>query len=955
MNPNIERKRAELATRIFDAGYHWRILFIGRSVNGSTDIVSCMSRSLRNLGHHVLDIDVKRHRTLFENPERAKGGNGPLYLQLGLMEPMLRRFRPQLIVCCAGGLTFREADAQTLKARGIVLVGLTLSDPDVFPTVHRHNHVFDFHTTNAMVAMDMYRAAGLGNTLYMPFGIDRGFVTQRVPPAPELAADVICIGHALNRPDRHKVMNRLAEQFNVRTYGRGWELPNSEVVEGQRMVQASRQGRIHVNFPLTRAGYINIKCGVFESVGSGALVCTGRFDEMADFFIYDNEIVGYEDEHDLARQLDQILRDPARYDAMTERAFDHLVGQHLYEHRWIKLFDDIRQAARDAPAWLGKARATHIRDTLAESAPRARKIILSGFYGAQNAGDELILRSISDALLHADPAVEVVVAAENPTRVEADHGLQSFVRRNHQEALQNVRTAAAVVVGGGGLWHDYTFARSGGLLGLFQGTQISMAGFGILPLLGRMFDLPYHLLGLGIGPLTDADAKRMAHFLAMHAESILVRDRESFDIATALTADQARLEQMPDTVYAVALEGAEVPAPLKVLRQDGRRLVGINLRPWGPVDSELLTPIAEAFAELAARERIALVGIPMQAGENFDSHMLESLAHLLPAGVPWVNLSAPLDHASLLGALGGLDLLVAMRLHACLLAHRLGIPTVGLAYDPKVSSHFAEIHRADFCLPLPLQAGSLSQAVCQAISQNGRLPEISRAAIEGLHQQAHMALQRAARRIATTSLARDVVYEVPLMVETNAGGQASASPIVTPAKPALQALFEAPALRQHGDIELTSEFARKAGSGQRLLANLPVSEPRVGDLLQLDSVLVLPGEGDVEVSLELRTPYLNTHNLGRLEYRLRIGADWLIVGDLAAPPVVNQLRLFGRGGSRVEVSLSVGCLRPTFPARTWARVTRVSLELLGAVAREHGSTLQVFDSAGLGRRNGGER
>ena len=48
-NPNIARIRSELSGRILDQGRHWRILLIGRSVNGSTDIVSCLSRSLRKL------------------------------------------------------------------------------------------------------------------------------------------------------------------------------------------------------------------------------------------------------------------------------------------------------------------------------------------------------------------------------------------------------------------------------------------------------------------------------------------------------------------------------------------------------------------------------------------------------------------------------------------------------------------------------------------------------------------------------------------------------------------------------------------------------------------------------------------------------------------------------------------------------------------------------------------
>ena len=209
---------------------------------------------------------------------------------------------------CAGGLTFRGEDLERLKANGAVVVGVTLSDPDVFPTVVTYAAGFDFHTTNALDALEMYQRRGVRNTLYFPFGIDRGFVTQVVPHSPDLMADVICLGHS--RPDRHLMMSALAERFNVRTYGRRWELPKSEVVEGMRHVQAGREGRIHVNFPATLAGFTNVKCGVFESVGSGAVLCTRRFPEMERFFEYGTEIIGYADVDDLSEQIEVLAGEP---------------------------------------------------------------------------------------------------------------------------------------------------------------------------------------------------------------------------------------------------------------------------------------------------------------------------------------------------------------------------------------------------------------------------------------------------------------------------------------------------------------------------------------------------------------------------------------------------------------------------------------------------------------------
>jgi hypothetical protein len=125
----IEKIRNDLGKKIIDDKRHWRILTIGRSINGSTDIVSCLVRSLRNIGHKVLHIDPKDHRGLLDNPYRLKGGMGPIWISREMLAPAIKAYKPQMIVVLAGGMSFTPEDAAILREQGIVLVGITLSDP----------------------------------------------------------------------------------------------------------------------------------------------------------------------------------------------------------------------------------------------------------------------------------------------------------------------------------------------------------------------------------------------------------------------------------------------------------------------------------------------------------------------------------------------------------------------------------------------------------------------------------------------------------------------------------------------------------------------------------------------------------------------------------------------------------------------------------------------------------
>lgn len=216
---SIDDQRAALRIARPRADRRHRVLFVGAFAQGPTDIVASLKRAMENLGHTVFHLDPAVHRTILDKSSGARGGYGPMYLRLDAIRTVLDRFKPQVLVLCAGGIVLDEAGAAECRARGIVIVGMTLSDPDVQPSVIDHVGLFDYHTTNAALALERYTEHGVRNTFLMPFGIDRDFALRTVDPDPELDADVICLGHAPGRTDRHEVMGALLDRFNVRLYG----------------------------------------------------------------------------------------------------------------------------------------------------------------------------------------------------------------------------------------------------------------------------------------------------------------------------------------------------------------------------------------------------------------------------------------------------------------------------------------------------------------------------------------------------------------------------------------------------------------------------------------------------------------------------------------------------------------------------------------------------------------
>ena len=86
---------------------------------------------------------------------------------------------------------------------------------------------------------------------------------------------------------------------------------------------------------MTRAGFINVKCGAFETVASGGLLLTKRFEEMALYFDFDREIAGYDELDELPDVIDRLLADKTALEQRQRASFERLISSHLYEHRHI--------------------------------------------------------------------------------------------------------------------------------------------------------------------------------------------------------------------------------------------------------------------------------------------------------------------------------------------------------------------------------------------------------------------------------------------------------------------------------------------------------------------------------------------------------------------------------------------------------------------------------------------
>lgn len=308
-------------------------------------------------------------------------------------------------------------------------------------------------------------------------------------------------------------------------------------------------------------------------------------------------------------------------------------------------------------------------------------VLLSGYYGFNNIGDEALLGGILAGLRAELPQVEPVVLSADPAFTMELHGVSAIPRMNVRLIRERLRGASLFISGGGSLLQDVTSLRSPfyylGLLWLAQREGV-----------------PTMMLAQGVGPLKHFLARAWTGRVLNRMRAITVRDEGSANLLAALgvtvpaevTADPSFLLEPDPSERLETWWAANIP--------DGRPVIGVALRQWQTSNAyDRYHAVSDALAEMANRTGALLLFIPMQAGQ--DRHVSEEMAGWTPAGSRVLNLS--LTPREMLALVSKVNFILAMRLHTLIFAVHRAVPAFGLAYDPKV---------ADFCaaanLPTPM-------------------------------------------------------------------------------------------------------------------------------------------------------------------------------------------------------------------------------------------------------------
>lgn len=295
-------------------------------------------------------------------------------------------------------------------------------------------------------------------------------------------------------------------------------------------------------------------------------------------------------------------------------------------------------------------------------------VVISGYYGSKNGGDEAMLAAMLEVFSDIDPKVNITVISSCPEDTRARHEVDSVSWLDFPGIFGALRKADLLISGGGSLLQNVTSRRS-------------LYYYLVIIWLAMVAGAKVMLYAQGIGPIQGSFPRKLMSWLGNKVDLITVRDHGSIKELADLGITRPHIEETADPVLAIHKVDCELGR--KILEYnavlDGRPLVGISVREWCNWShyKDVLAKAADRISdELGAR----VVFLPMQYPDDVKAAEIIAAKTHCDA----VVLNADYNTSELLSIVGNMDLLIAVRLHALIFAGVMGVPMIGLSYDPKI-------------------------------------------------------------------------------------------------------------------------------------------------------------------------------------------------------------------------------------------------------------------------------
>ncbi len=305
-------------------------------------------------------------------------------------------------------------------------------------------------------------------------------------------------------------------------------------------------------------------------------------------------------------------------------------------------------------------------------------VMLSGYYGFHNSGDDAILTAIVKGLREKCPNLNITVLSKNPEETSKLYGVDSIDRFSICKISGALRRTKLLVSGGGSLLQDVTSSKS-----LYYYLAIMR--------MAKICGAKVMIYANGIGPICKNANKRKLKKAVNKTDLITLREKSSKEELEGLVAKDIPVFVTADPVF--SLESANEKAIASELNKVGiseeKEFFAVAVREWKNSDKNLESKVAE-FAEYV-RDKYGVMPLIVSMQDGFDRNISERIAGMIKGQC--AILEKGISPEVMLGIMGKSKFVLGMRLHTLIYAAKNAVPAIALDYDPKVTAVMESIEQ----------------------------------------------------------------------------------------------------------------------------------------------------------------------------------------------------------------------------------------------------------------------
>lgn len=298
------------------------------------------------------------------------------------------------------------------------------------------------------------------------------------------------------------------------------------------------------------------------------------------------------------------------------------------------------------------------------------KLLIAGYHGFGNCGDEAILLAMTNNIKNMAKDVEITALSYKPEFTKTEYNINSVQRFNLLDVVKAIIGSDIILSGGGTLLQDGTSTRSL----IYYLSIIKLA---------KLFRKRVMLYANGIGPVNGSLNRRLVKSVVNTVDMITLREKLSEEDLRSIGVSKPNIVVTADPAF--TLPSISKEESIEILKKEGvpieQDIVGVSVRAWGKAKygEDYVKKIALVCDNLVKDNKTVLL-VPMEYPKDLDisKRVLENMtqkAYMLE------NRYTP---PQILGVIGNLKLMISMRLHTLIFAAVKKVPMLGIIYDPKI-------------------------------------------------------------------------------------------------------------------------------------------------------------------------------------------------------------------------------------------------------------------------------